>query len=131
MTCIGDGWHRVGTNCKVHVNNRVIDEVLVLRDGEWVTGCIEKWNKRYHRYQRVGMVTLAALRSGIVRSTMTVNRIDIVTITCYGKTEKLERHEAIKQYTEAVYATEGAAKDHYDDILSQLVYGRSVCTDQH
>ena len=57
--------------------------------------------------------------------------MDLVTITCYGKTETMERKQAIKSYTEAVFACDGAEKDHYDDILSQLQLGRKVCTDNH
>ena len=74
MNCIGDGWHRIGTNCKVLVEDRVIVRCLVLdRDGTWKTAHIERWNSKYHRYERAGIVTLAALRSGISRSTMTID----------------------------------------------------------
>ena len=73
MGCIGDGWHRIGTNCKVLVENRVIVNCHILDGhGNWTTAHIRRWNKNRHTYERVGMVTLAALRSGIARSTMTV-----------------------------------------------------------
>lgn len=74
MGCVGDGWHRVGTNCKVLVENRVIVQCLI-RDlnGNWKDAYVKRWNNRWHRYERTGMVTLAALRSGINRSTMTIS----------------------------------------------------------
>lgn len=74
MGCIGDGWHRVGTNCKVRVENRVIVECLKHDlDGTWKPSYIERWNDTWHRYERVGFVTLSAFRSGIRRSTMTIS----------------------------------------------------------
>ena len=73
MGCVGDGWHRVG-NCKVLVQNRVIVECLAPDNhGSWKTVHVKRWNKTWHRYERVGFVTLAALRSGIRRSTMTIS----------------------------------------------------------
>ena len=71
MGCVGDGWHRVGTNCKVFVNDRVITECLKLVDGEWQFATIRRWNQTYHWYERTGRVTLAAFRSGLARGTMT------------------------------------------------------------
>lgn len=74
MACIGDGWHRVGTNCRVLVQDRVITYVQVIgRRGEWTYASIKKWNKEWHRYEPIGRVTLAALRSGISRGTMTIS----------------------------------------------------------
>ena len=76
MGCIGDGWHKVGTNCKVLVENRVIVQCMIrYSDSDWMPACIERWNKEWHRYERIGMVTLAALRSGISRSTITISKI--------------------------------------------------------
>lgn len=74
MSCIGDGWHKVGTNCKVLVEDRVIVRCLALdHHGNWTTVHVKRWNKDRHTYERTGMVTLAALRSGISRSTMTIS----------------------------------------------------------
>lgn len=74
MGCVGDGWHRVGTNCKVLVEDRVITWCLILdHRGQWTTACIKRWDKQRHTYMRTGKVTLAALRSGISRSTMTIS----------------------------------------------------------
>lgn len=73
MGCIGDGWHKVG-NCRVLVQNRVITYTQVLgQNGEWKPARIKKWNKTWHRYDCVGRVTLAALRSGLNRGTMTIS----------------------------------------------------------
>lgn len=73
MACVGDGWHRVGSNCKVLVQDRIIVECLKLVDGEWKPTTIVRWNQMYHWYERAGRVTLAAFRSGIARSTMTID----------------------------------------------------------
>lgn len=74
MSCVGDGWHKVGTNCRVYVKDRVIVIAQKLgRHGEWTMASIRRWNKDRHTYERTGMVTLAALRSGISRSTMTIS----------------------------------------------------------
>lgn len=73
MKCIGDGWHKVG-NCKVFVENRIIVRCIKQDNyGNWIPCYIKKWNKTWHRYERVGMVTLAAFRSGLNRSTMTIS----------------------------------------------------------
>lgn len=73
MGCFGDGWHKVG-NCKVLVQNRVIVQCLCPTSrGEWTNVHIKRWNKERHTYQRTGMVTLAALRSGIRRGTYTMS----------------------------------------------------------
>ena len=74
MKCVGDGWHRIGTNCKVLVEDRVIVQCLCLDNhGNWTTCHVKRWNKDWHTYQRTGKVTLAALRSGISRGTMTIS----------------------------------------------------------
>ena len=75
MNCKGDGWHRIGTNVKVFVNNRVITECLILdENGEWSFANIRRWDRQWHMYQFAGRTTLAALRAGISRSTMTVTK---------------------------------------------------------
>lgn len=71
--CKGDGWHKVG-NCRVYVENYVIVITQKLdRHGEWTMASIKRWNKDRHTYERCGKVTLAALRAGINRSTMTIS----------------------------------------------------------
>jgi hypothetical protein len=56
---------------------------------------------------------------------------DIVTITCYGKTDKMERSKAIKFYWEAVCACEGHERDRYLAILQQLKAGYTKATDKN
>ena len=74
MACKGDGWHKVGGNCKVRVENGIIVETLRKElDGTWIQSYIKRWNKESHSYRRCGMVTLAAFRAGINRCTMTIN----------------------------------------------------------
>ena len=74
MACKGDGWHKVGTGCKVRVENRVIVEVLRTDlDGNWIPSYITRWNFERHTYERCGFVTLAAFRAGINRSTMSIH----------------------------------------------------------
>ena len=54
---------------------------------------------------------------------------DIVTITCYGKTEKRNREEAIQFYTEGVIACEGSERDRYVSIVTGLQCGKKVVDD--
>lgn len=69
--CAGDGWHKVG-NCKVLVENRVIVKCLRQNTaGEWIPCQIKRWNRKYHWYESAGIITLAAFRSGLNRSTIT------------------------------------------------------------
>jgi hypothetical protein len=52
----------------------VIVQCLALDEhGNWTNRHIKRWNKTYHWYERCGMVTLAALRSGFARGTMTIS----------------------------------------------------------
>lgn len=54
---------------------------------------------------------------------------DIVTVTCYGKTEQLERDVAIKKYLDAMMCSEGSERDRYSKILGELMTGQTVCDD--
>lgn len=54
----------------------------------------------------------------------------MVTISCYGKLEQLEREDAIAKYTEAVAATEGSERDRYMDILMDIYEGKDFCSDR-
>ena len=72
MACAGDGWHKVG-NLKVLVQNRVITYCYKFgRNGDLIATRIVRWNKDERRYAPVGYVTLASLRAGLSRGTMTV-----------------------------------------------------------
>ncbi len=55
---------------------------------------------------------------------------DIVTITCYGKTEQLEREVAITIYLDAMVCSEGSERDRYSKILGELMTGQKVCSDE-
>lgn len=73
MVCVGDGWHKVH-NFRVLVENRVIVKCIQLMpSGELKEVHIKRWDFMYHTYRRCGMVTLAAFRSGLNRSTMTAS----------------------------------------------------------
>ena len=54
---------------------------------------------------------------------------DIVTITCYNRTEKMVRRNAIKFYGEAIECCEGSERDRYVKIYMQLMSGAMECFD--
>ena len=54
---------------------------------------------------------------------------DVVTITCYNKTEKRVRKDAMMFYLEGVLCCEGAEQERYANILRQLFMGRMECSD--
>jgi len=54
---------------------------------------------------------------------------DIVTITCYNKTEQMKRGDAIKFYAEGMNCCEGSERDRYTNIYMQLMDGRMECYD--
>ena len=56
--------------------------------------------------------------------------MDMVTITCYGKTETMNRSDAINLYTQGVLACEGAECERYANILGQLLIGQKECSDK-
>lgn len=56
---------------------------------------------------------------------------DIVTITCYGETEKMNRRDAINLYREGLIMCEGSEAERYAKILSQLLAGAKVCSDEN
>lgn len=55
---------------------------------------------------------------------------DIVTITCYGRTEKVPRKDALNFYLEAMMNSEGSEQDRYTTIYCQLKEGQKVCSDE-
>lgn len=55
---------------------------------------------------------------------------DIVTITCYNKTEKMERKKAIDFYWEGVCACDGHERSRYLAIVQQLKAGQMTATDE-
>lgn len=54
---------------------------------------------------------------------------DIVTITCYNKTEKMKRRDAIKLYADGMACCEGSERDRYTEIYMQLIAGKMECYD--
>lgn len=55
---------------------------------------------------------------------------DIVTITCYGRTEKMPRKDALAFYLEAMMNSESSEQDRYTTIYCQLKEGQKVCSDE-
>lgn len=56
--------------------------------------------------------------------------MDKVKITCYGKTETMERNEAIKFYRECADWSEGSERERYVNILFGLMDGLNEVTDE-
>ncbi len=54
---------------------------------------------------------------------------DIVTITCYNKTEKKVRREAIAFYFEGMMCCDGAERERYTNIYEKLMLGYMECDD--
>lgn len=54
---------------------------------------------------------------------------DIVTITCYGVTEKIKRQDAIEKYLEGMMCCDGSERERYTNIYIQLIAGNKHCTD--
>lgn len=55
---------------------------------------------------------------------------DIVTITCYNRTERLQREVAVKKYLEAMTCSEGSERERYCKILGELMQGKKICSDE-
>lgn len=55
---------------------------------------------------------------------------DPVTVTCYGRTSKLKRLDAIALYTDSAYCSEGAEFIRYAHVLLDLYSGRKDATDE-
>lgn len=56
--------------------------------------------------------------------------MDIVSITCYGKTERCERKKAIAFYLDCMRNSEGSERDRYTNIYLQLLDGEKNCCDE-
>lgn len=57
--------------------------------------------------------------------------MDLVKITCYGKTDVMERADAIKLYAEGVFACEGSERERYAMILAGLNAGLNEVSDEY
>ena len=53
-----------------------------------------------------------------------------VTIVCYGKTETMDRDEAIAFYSEGVVSCEGSEQDRYMSVLMGLQKGLTTVDDE-
>ena len=54
---------------------------------------------------------------------------DVVTITCYGVTKKMNRKDAIEKYLEGMMCCDGSERERYTNIYCQLIAGETVCND--
>lgn len=57
--------------------------------------------------------------------------MDKVKITCYRKTEVMDRKEAIKFYKECAEWSEGAERERYVNILLGLMSGLREVSDEY
>ena len=55
---------------------------------------------------------------------------DAVKVTCYGKTEVMERKDAIKEFFEGMMCCEGSERERYTNIYCQLVEGLNEVYDE-
>ena len=55
---------------------------------------------------------------------------DMVTITCYGKTEQMSRKDAIGKYLECIAWSEGSERDRYTNIYLGLISGETNVCDE-
>ena len=55
--------------------------------------------------------------------------MDKVKITCYGKTDVMERKEAMKFYRECADCSEGCERERYVNILFGLMDGLTEVSD--
>lgn len=74
MTKIKDGWHRIGEDTEVYVEDGIVKRGVYTPKGR--TGWMEqstvypyRWSKKLNCWNRVS-VTLSALRAGLARGTM-------------------------------------------------------------
>ncbi len=54
----------------------------------------------------------------------------MVQITCYGRTESMERNKALKFYRDCADHSEGSERDRYVNILFGLMDGLSEVCDE-
>ena len=59
-----------------------------------------------------------------------MNKRDIVTVVCYGQSERMTREKAIKKFKTVIMCSEGSEQERYARILSLLLDGEKVCSDK-
>lgn len=59
-----------------------------------------------------------------------VNKLnDVVSITCYNKTENMRRRDALEKFYEGMMCSEGSEHERYETLFFQLLEGRMKCSD--
>lgn len=60
-----------------------------------------------------------------------MNKTDKVTTVCYGENREWnDRQDAIRFFNECFLMSEGSERERYALILSSLISGNTVCTDE-
>lgn len=57
-------------------------------------------------------------------------KVDLVVVTCYGKSKVWERQEAIAFFLDGMMGCEGAERERYTDIYLQLIDGAKEASDE-
>ena len=57
-------------------------------------------------------------------------KVDLVVVTCYGKSKVWERQEAIAFFLEGMQWSEGSERERYTDIYLQLIDGAKEASDE-
>lgn len=55
--------------------------------------------------------------------------VDVVKVTCYNRTELMERNEAIEFYKDCMFNSEGSEQDRYTNIYMMLSEGLKEAND--
>jgi len=53
----------------------------------------------------------------------------MVSVTCYGKTERMTRARALEKYSEGASVCDGSEAERYSNIVMQLLDGETECYD--
>lgn len=68
---------------------------------------------------------------GVVYGEDSCKKLDAVTTICYGKEEVWDdRKEAVDFYLRAIAASEGSECERYTKIYTELLMGKSICSDE-
>ena len=57
-------------------------------------------------------------------------KIDLVVVTCYGKTKQWDRRAAMDFFEEGILCCEGSERDRYVNIYFQLKSGAKEASDE-
>lgn len=74
---------------------------------------------------------MAMLSTTNIEEEMGLRKKDMVTITCYGKTESRDRNEAMQFYMDCAQNSEGHERNRYFNILTDLMDGKTKCSDRN